>query len=42
VWIAWKLQNNTAQATKFVFRGNRSEVRENTIFEALKGISSRF
>jgi len=41
VWIAWKLQNNTAQARKFVFPGNRSEVRENTVLEALKGLNFR-
>jgi len=41
VWIAWKSQNNTAHAAKFVFPGKRSEVRKSTVLEALKGLNFR-
>jgi len=41
VWIAWKVQDESATATKFEFSGNRSDVRQQTIVEALKGFILR-
>jgi nicotinamide-nucleotide amidase len=41
VWLAWKIQDEPATATRFLFPGSRSEVRQNSIIEALKGLNLR-
>ncbi len=41
VWIAWKNRSESPQAELFLFSGNRFEVREKAILEALNGLISR-
>lgn len=41
VWIAWKLQNNQAEAHCYRFDGDRSEIRQATINAAITGLLER-
>lgn len=40
VWIAWRTKDGFAEARCYCFQGNRSEVRELAIREALQGLLS--
>ncbi len=41
VWIGWQLPGQTAQATRFLFAGDRQAVRRQTVAAALAGLVER-
>jgi len=41
VYIAWKIGNNSAEAVRFQFSGDRQAIREATVIAALEGVAER-
>ena len=42
VWLAWSIRNGERRAQKMLFKGDRSQIREQSVQAALKGIIAGF